>query len=266
MISKLLSIFGRVYSFRRGRWTLSRHCSRWCRGPAVTRLRCGARMLVDRSNAVDRVIYLFGQYDQEPMEWALSKITDPRQTVLYDIGANIGAYSVILPTLAPGLTAHAFEPDLRNLVFLRANIAINGLENRVNISDVAVGDESGTVQFLESRGGDTLNTGKSKVVDDASSHENLRTVKKVAIDDILATAGKTILMKIDVEGYEFDVLNGMHQTLRDNDCYLVIEIFQENLGKCDALMESLGYCRSTSFGSSDWAYEKGVSDGQAKQK
>jgi FkbM family methyltransferase len=256
MISVFLAILGRLYPARRGRWTLSRHCARWCRGPTVTPLRCGARMLVDRSNAVDRVIYLFGQYDQEEMEWMMSKITDPQQTTLYDIGANIGAYSVILPTLAPGLTCHAFEPDLRNLAFLRANIIINGLEQRVAVSDVAVGDKSGTVQFLESRGGDLLNTGKSKVVSKTSDHVNLRTVKKVAIDEIMATAGRKILMKIDVEGYEFDVLNGMRQTLRDNDCHMVIEIFQENLSKCDAFMESLGYRRTMSFGSDDWAYEK----------
>ena len=256
MISTFLSILGRFYPARRGRWTLSRHCRNWCCGPTVTTLRCGARMLVDRSNAVDRVIYLFGQYDQEEMEWMMSKITDPQQPILYDIGANIGAYSVILPTLVEGITCHAFEPDLRNLVFLRANIIINGLEQRVVVSDVAVGDVSGTVQFLESRGVDLLNTGKSKVVSEASHHANLRTVKKVAIDDILVTAGRSILMKIDVEGYEFDVLNGMNQTLRDNDCYLVVEIFQENLSKCDAFMESLGYRRTMSFGSDDWAYEK----------
>lgn len=256
MIGSLLRLFGRFYPVRRGRWTLSRHCRRWCAGPVVTRLRCGARMLVDQSNSVDRVIYLFGEYDRQEMEWMISKITDPRQTLLYDIGANIGAYSVILPTLVPGLTVHAFEPDLRNLVFLKANIAINGLEERVQISDVAVGDESGTVQFLESRGGDNLNTGKSKVVGDLSDHANLRTVTKVAVDDLCDFSGRTVLMKIDVEGFEFDVLNGMHRTLRDNDCHLMIEIFPENLGKCDALMASLGYGRTVSFGSDDWAYER----------
>ncbi len=256
MISQLLSLLGRVYPVRRGRWTLSRHCRRWCRGSVVTRLRCGANMLVDRANAVDRVIYLFGEYDREEMEWMISKIRDPRQTLLYDIGANIGAYSVILPTLIPGLTVDAFEPDLRNLVFLRANIAINGLEERVAIRDVAVGGESGTVEFLESRGGDLINTGKSKVVADGGGQANLRTVKKVALDDHAEVSGRTVLMKIDVEGYEFDVLNGMHRTLRDNDCYLMIEIFPENLGKCDALMEGLGYRRTKSFGSDDWAYER----------
>ncbi|MEO5917133.1 MAG: FkbM family methyltransferase [Luteolibacter sp.] len=255
MICRLLSILGRAYPIRRGRWTLSRHCRNWCRGAAVARLRCGAQMLVDRANAVDRVIYLFGEYDREEMEWLLSKVRDARQTLLYDIGANIGAYSVILPTMVPGLTAHAFEPDTRNLTFLRANIAINGLEEQVTIRDVAVGDQAGTVQFLESRGGDLLNTGKSKVVNDPDNLASLRTVTKIAVDDLDPVRGKTVLMKIDVEGYEFDVLQGMRRTLRDNACYLMIEIFPENLVKCDGLMEELGYRRTISFGSDDWAYE-----------
>ena len=129
-------------------------------------------MLVDRGNAVDRVIFLFGDYDRDEMLWMISKISNPHETLLYDIGANIGAYSVIMPTLVPGLTVQAFEPDLRNLVFLRANIAINGLEERVDIHDVAVGEETGTVQFLQSRGGTHLNTGKSKVFVDTQKHEN----------------------------------------------------------------------------------------------
>lgn len=259
MIASFLSILGRFYPVRRGRWTLSRHCRRWCQGAVVTQLRCGARMLLDRANAVDRVIYLFGEYDREEMRWMISKIQDPQQTLLYDIGANIGAYSVTLPTLVPGLTATAFEPDLRNLVFLRANISINGLENRVFICDSAVGDEAGTVRFLESRGGDLMNTGKSKVIHDASGQTNVRNVRKITIDDHSPTRDHTILMKIDVEGYEYEVLNGMRQTLLNNRCFLMIEIFRENLGKCDALMEKTGYRRTISFGSDDWAYEK-ISD------
>lgn len=259
MISNFLSILGRFYPLSRGRWTLSRHCRNCCHGPVVSRLRCGARMLVDRANAVDRVIYLFGDLDREEMAWMISKISDPRQTLLYDIGANIGAYSVILPTLVPGLTAHAFEPDLRNLIFLRANVTINGLEERVAIHDVAVGAQSGTAQFLESRGGALFNTGKSKVVSDSAGQENqanLRTIRKVAVDETAEVSGRTILMKIDVEGYEFDVLQGMRRTLRVNDCFLMIEIFPENVGKCDALMEDLGYRRTNSFGSDNWAYER----------
>lgn len=255
MISKLLSTFGRFYPIRRGRWTLSRHAVSWCRGPAIARLRCGSNMLVDRSNAVDRVIYLFGEYDREEMEWLISKAGQSSETLLYDIGANIGAYSVIMPSLLPGLQVRAFEPDLRNLVFLRANICINALEDRVTIMDVAVGDEAGTVQFLESRGGDLLNTGKSKVVTDSASGTSLRTVRKIAIDDLAIPIGTTVLMKIDVEGYEFDVLKGMSRTLREHRCYLMIEIFPDNLAKCDELMTELGYHRTVSFGSDDWAYE-----------
>lgn len=259
MISNLLSILGRFYPIRRGRWTLSRLCRNFCKGHVVTRLRCGAHMLVNTSNAVDRVVYLFGEYDRDEMAWMMSKINNPRKTLLYDIGANIGAYSVVLPTMIPELTAHAFEPDLRNLVFLRANIIINGLENRVIIEDVAVGSESGTVQFLESRSGNFINTGKSKVVADLvdqSNLKNIRTVRKISLDEIVDIKGYTILIKIDVEGYEIDVLKGMRRTLSDNDCFLMIEIFPENLTKSDALMKDLGYHRTNSFGSDDWAYER----------
>lgn len=256
MISEMLQFIGRFYPFRRGRWTISRHCARFCRGPVVARLRCGKHMLLDRANAVDRVIYLFGEYDVGEMGWLVSKATGQQEPILYDIGANIGAYSVIMPAMVPGISVQAFEPDSRNVQFLKANIAMNWLGDIVTVHEIAVGEDSGVVSFLESRGGANLNTGKSKVSKDAEQPGGCRTVEKRSIDSLADHANRVVLVKIDVEGYEYEVLRGMKKTLKNNRCYLMIEIFAENLAKCDEFMASCGYERTKSFGSEDWGYEK----------
>lgn len=221
----------------------------------VTQLRCGARMLVDRANAVDRVIYLFGDYDREEIEWLLGKVQDSQAALFLDIGSNIGAYSVIMSTLSPSLESKAFEPDQRNLAFLRANLVINELEDRVEVIEAAVGEVSGTTRFLESRADALFNTGKSRVVSEEVQDANVRTVEKVTIDEYLEAKGRILLLKVDVEGYEMDVIRGMKETLTSNNCFLVIEVFPENLNDCDELMGELGYRRTVSFGSDDWGYE-----------
>ena len=67
------------------------------------------------------------------------------------------------------------------------------------------------------------------------------TVRQVRFDDEYAIAGKTIIIKIDVEGYEFHSLAGMERTLRENQCYVQIELYSERFEELKALLAGFGY-------------------------
>jgi hypothetical protein len=64
---------------------------------------------------------------------------------------------------------------------------------------------------------------------------------QVRFDDQFSILGKTILVKMDVEGSEFHALAGMERTLRENECYLQVELYSDRLAELKALFERLGY-------------------------
>ena len=122
--------------------------------------------------------------------------------VFLDIGAHTGLYTCVMGRrdLAPRLIA--FEPDRRTLVNLKANLLINDLLARTELHEAAVGAERGTAMFVQ--GGDD-NRGQSRIEE---GHPDAYAVPVVAIDDVVQIEGKTLAIKMDVEGFEIETLAG----------------------------------------------------------
>ena len=64
---------------------------------------------------------------------------------------------------------------------------------------------------------------------------------EIRFDDEFAIAGKSLVIKMDVEGSEFHALAGMQRTLRDNSCYLQVELYSDRIEELKALFAGLGY-------------------------
>ena len=166
---------------------------------------------------------LRGEYNEDLVIGHIGKSLAGRQGVFLDIGANIGVFSLCIGSL-PGIEVMAFEPEPLNFQRLGRNIATNR-EARVRPFNLACGDIHGSsldfsVPFDGNRG-----------VPFVGRYENppifaleLR-VPCVTIDRFLEQEGiKEIAgFKIDVEGYELEVLRGMEAMLRNspNCCGLV---------------------------------------------
>ena len=133
-----------------------------------------------------------------------------------DIGAHAGLYSCVLMNADVVGRAILFEPDTRNAILLRANLLLNGLLDRTTIHPTAVGRQAGLSWFM--RGPDT-NTGMARVTDNGVGHQ----VETVAVDEVTNFSGRTLATKIDVEGFELEVLAGMQRTLNENRGIVQIE-------------------------------------------
>jgi FkbM family methyltransferase len=131
--------------------------------------------------------------------------------LFFDIGANIGSYTV-LGAGAAGATTWSFEPDPDTARHLRRNIALNGLERRVTVHELALGPEAGEVTF--SMGLDSTN----KVLAEATG--STRKVRQESLGAVAAGA-RPLMLKIDVEGYEDAVLAGASRVLSDPGLQLV---------------------------------------------
>jgi FkbM family methyltransferase len=139
---------------------------------------------------------------------SLQRIVRPGMTVL-DVGANLGLYTVLLSRLVgPTGRVIAFEPDPHHVALLTKNCALNGCAN-VEAHNVALGSGSGRLalrrRFFNS-GANTLGNA------DRKQFPTEVAVDVVSLDEFLPML-RPDLVKIDVQGWEVDVLSGMQRTL-----------------------------------------------------
>jgi FkbM family methyltransferase len=165
----------------------------------------GTRLLVRRgmTGATGNVYYGLAEYHD--MAFALHLLRP--EDLFVDVGANIGAYSV-LAAGACGSRVVAIEPIQVAAKHLRANLALNDLHPRVEVIEVCIGDREGTVRMT--RDFDTTN----RVVSGGEPAESAYVeVPMKTLDQILE--GKCpVLIKIDTEGYEGNVLLGSQRVLQ----------------------------------------------------
>ena len=134
--------------------------------------------------------------------------------VVYDIGANVGFYS-LLASVRVGPKGHVFcfEPLSENLTDLRKHIAINHLAN-CEVIEAAVSSVDGAARFDSSRP-------RSMGWLSKSGNQAVRTVCLDTLVRSKITLPPNVL-KIDVEGAEADALRGCAQTLAAHPCIIFL--------------------------------------------
>jgi FkbM family methyltransferase len=126
------------------------------------------------------------------------------------VGANVGAYTLLFGQwVRPGGRVYAFEPAPDAFAGLVRHVELNGLTDVVTFVRAAAGERSGTVRIVSEGIAGTNRV--ASAADDAAGEE----VRAVSLDDFCAREGITpALVKIDVEGWELEVLRGARETLR----------------------------------------------------
>ena len=145
-----------------------------------------------------------------------------------DVGANFGLYTCIIGRQQQATQLIAFEPNRWALEPLREHIALNGLKD-VAIYDSAVGAFRQKASLLPGKPGFSA---LSAVV---PSHRDGYEIDVVSLDEIFSFTGKPLVLKIDVEGYELEVLEGAKGLLARNFGYAQIESFEKD--RADAVVD-----------------------------
>jgi FkbM family methyltransferase len=191
-------------------------------------------MLLNPDNFTDRQIVYFRDCERRQIETLTGRLAERGCDLFLDIGAHKGLYSLIVDKkrLAPRIVA--FEPDLRNWRNLQANLLLNDAGERIEVIAKAAAERTGIVNFAY---GSPDKTGRSRVVDaDTGSR-----VEAVSLDELFADRGLRLAAKIDVEGYQLDVLRGMRGLLTGNQCLLQIEAGYQPDHALLAYLTDLGY-------------------------
>ncbi len=177
-------------------------------------------------------VFLFGQSDNLALFRIYAERIAPGSAAI-DVGANVGMHALVMSRQAgPEGLVYAFEPSEALIRRLRENLAINGVSN-VTVIAQAAGARTGVIGFID-RSAET-NIGKSSV--DASG---ARQVPVARLDDVVDDARPVSLIKIDVEGYELEVLRGAASVLRTHRPAVVME-FNADAYRLGDVLQALPY-------------------------
>lgn len=209
---------------------------------------------LQRSLGFDRYLFLFAIFTITTLRWNkrerdfihfLNML--PNEGTVLDIGANIGIMSVWLGRQLPGVSILAFEPMPQNIQTLKRVLKHYKMEN-VKVISKALGNESGKVEMVMPVLDAVHMQGLSHVVHDSieSFNEgNFVSAKIIKLDDCADLKSSPLplsAIKLDVENFEYFVLEGGRKTIERHKPLIYTELWEnENREKCFTLLAELGY-------------------------
>jgi FkbM family methyltransferase len=170
----------------------------------------------------------------EPEVWRLVMAALRPGDHVADVGAHIGLYAVALARrVGPAGRVTAFEPDARNYQLVLRHARLNGVGAQMRVVNAAVSGQDGTISFSGDK--DIQN----QIV--PAGTPGARQVPVVRLDTHFA-GGRVDLLKVDVEGFEEEVLAGAEGLLNDPKRAprnIFIEVHPYNWHLCGTTSESL---------------------------
>jgi FkbM family methyltransferase len=179
--------------------------------------------------------------EPETLEWidGIEK-TD----VLWDIGANVGVYS--LYAALRGLTVYAFEPGPGNYYLLSRNVEVNGFGERISSFCLAFNDETRFDSFYMSTtdlGGACSSFGEAiDFKGETYTAKFKQSMLGFTIDEFIRQFKPPFPnhLKIDVDGIEKKIVKGASETLSDPRLKSVLIELNVNLEECQEIIDLLG--------------------------
>jgi FkbM family methyltransferase len=163
----------------------------------------------DCDSIIGQSLRHYGEYTQVEIDTLNNLIH--KELVVYDIGANIGYHTIGLAQNAKHV--YAFEPNNKNYFLLKQNT-----KNTKNITsyNIALGDEKKIVHISDFNLDDIGNYGECMIREDGDDDGQKIDCNK--LDDFAKENDIPLphVIKIDVEGYEYQVLKGMTKMLEQN--------------------------------------------------
>ena len=154
---------------------------------------------------------LTGLFEFEDMSFLLHYLD--KDDIFVDIGANIGIYT-ILASKIKGATSFAFEPSSKTFDNLINNITINNIQDKAFAYKLGLGGSNTEVSFSKEH--DTMNYIVSEPVTSELTEKII--IKK--LDDVMTR--NINFIKMDVEGFETEVLKGANRILHSSDLQVII--------------------------------------------
>ena len=149
-----------------------------------------------------------------------------------DVGSNIGNHSLYLFNECHASSSYNFEPIKDTFEILIKNISLNKLSNKAHLYNVALGSQNGKASLSYY---DPRNIGMAQIINDNNGNFQVIALDNLDIQDNIK------FVKIDVEGFELNVIQGMKETIKKYRPYIMIEIRHTLFDEINSILKKIGY-------------------------
>ncbi len=178
------------------------------------------RLKANLANPEHQYLYFYGTHDERYVVTKLLKIIKPGD-ICWDIGANIGFYTCLLASQVKDRGAVlAFEPAVRTCDYLQENVSLNEFTN-VTVVNKGLGENREQRQLYYSEAALAEGTASLKYPNGRTASER---VTLDTIDNLIGKLPMPDFIKIDVEGYQLEVLRGGERFLKTHAPLLMAEL------------------------------------------
>jgi FkbM family methyltransferase len=186
--------------------------------------RYGVKFLLDTHEYQMKQIYVYDIYEKNTVRH-ITKLIKPDH-IFFDVGSNIGFYSLTFATLLSEGTVHCFEPNQVSFNRLKHNTEINHFKN-VILNNIGLSDDKGEVVSSYN----LENTGTASVYKKGAGNGLKEIIHLQKADDYCHQnkIEKIDFIKVDIEGGEFAFLKGAEMIIKaSRKLILVMEMMEEN--------------------------------------
>jgi len=172
-------------------------------------------------------------WEKEHVEIILNQIKNDN-TIFIDIGSNYGAYSIPVAKLKNKTNVYCFDPSEKALNQLKDNIRLNDIKN-IKYFKLGVGEKEKTVYF-DDEIKNYKNSGSYEINNNNLGKKILINSIDNLIEDREIIPKKNIIIKMDIEGYEYLALQGLIKTIKNYDVFIFFEFSNKIILNHDNLL------------------------------
>jgi FkbM family methyltransferase len=205
-----------------------------------------ASIWVDMADFTRRDHYFTGRYYDKQNQFVLKQLLKPGD-VFVDIGANFGIHTLLAARIVGSSgQIYAFEPQTKLAEIIRAQAVLNNMRH-VIVHNLGVGDQQAELLLRNPLTAHTGTATLRAVAEDAIGVERVRVVRA---DDVLTNIPTTarVVIKVDVEGFEYKALKGLQKVLSLDNVAILVEVTNDWLTEMGQsaialyqLLEAMGF-------------------------
>jgi len=202
------------------------------------------KMFLDFLDPIDRELILHNEFESLEINYLIEKININKINFFLDIGANCGYYSLTIAKNVKNISIIAFEPNKEAFYKFSKSLDINSdLSKKIHLNNFGLSNISKKLKMQTMVKFGYQQTGGAGVTNNNTNlknHSSFFADFKIG-DEYLNLKDEKLSFKIDVEGHELNVLEGINKTLVNNKCILQIEIFEKNFNSVNNYLLSMGF-------------------------